>query len=233
MMRLLFISLVLMGMGVGRAEVPKLFTERAFTSASLAEAVNHYIAIGEDASLKEMQRFVADDASHSNWLFSRGYSVNERVSWVCRILYEPRGHSALRAPRFGVLKVPERTMPADKWPLYPLALSGSTYIVLAENYTPDGTPEDIKHYIEYCKRNGVFRTTPIAVPTREQALKDALALRQSKSWQSIKWVDEDGYSYPLGEQWTWGYIENQANAVADQELARKNPPPDAAVATLR
>jgi hypothetical protein len=105
--------------------------------------------------------------------------------------------------------------------------------VLNENYNPNGVPEELKHYMDYCKENGVFRTTPIPVPTREQAFKDAMALRQSRAWQDIQWVDKDGYSYPLGEQWTFGYIVNQAKAIPAGELAQKHPNPDATAVSLR
>ncbi len=237
MKRFLF-CLALMTLGLGRAEVPKLFTERAFTSVLLAEAVNHYVAIGEAASQKEWDKFLAEDAARANWRFSRGFSVDERISWVCRIVNQPRSYdivnmprgevlkipdknNLLRGPQFGGLKIPENTMPLEKWPLYPLALSGSTYLVLNENYTPNGVPESLEHYIDYCKSNGVFRITPVPVPSREQALKDAAALRQSQPWQDIKWVDKDGSSYPLGEQWTFGYIESQVKNIPAIKIVKK------------
>jgi hypothetical protein len=223
-MKRIFISLWLMTLGLGHAEVPKLLTERTFTSATLAEAVNHYVAIGEPAALKELQNCAAEDAEHNDWISNRGFNVGERIGWICRILYEPQGHSALRAPKFGVLNIPEKTMPADKWPLYPLAFSGSTYLVLNQHYTPDGTPEEATHYLDYCRRNGVFRKSPISVPTEEQAMVDAAALRQTAAWKAIKWQDNDGYSYPMGEQFTWAFLQKQAKFISNQtQLAEKKP----------
>lgn len=215
---------MVMTLAIGHAEVPKLLTERAFTSATLAEAVNHYVGIGEPAAMKELQNCASQDAAHAGWISNRGFSVSERIGWICRILYEPKGHSALRAPKFGVLNIPEKTMPADKWPLYPLALSGSTYLVLNQHYTPDGTPEEATHYLDYCRKNGVFRKSPIPVPTEEQAMADAAMLRQTTAWKAIKWQDTDGYSYPMGEQFTWSFMQNQAKLIPNQtELAVKKP----------
>jgi hypothetical protein len=70
------------------------------------------------------------------------------------------------------------------------------------------------------------------VPTREQALKDVEMLHQSKAWQAIRWQDKESFSYPLGEEWTWGYIENQVKPISDQELAKTHSIPATAV-TLR
>jgi hypothetical protein len=208
-----FILLFVMTLGIGRAEVPKLFREQAFTCATLADAVNHYVGIGEDASLKELQALALQevaDADQNRGFNIRGFSINERIGWVCRILFEPKSGSYIRAPKYGKLNIPEKFMPIAKWPLYPVVLSGSTYFVVSESYSDDNhVPEDPKHYITYCAENGNFRKTPVKVATAAQVLKDADALRQSAPWQAIQWVDDSGYSYPLGEEWTWGFIQRQ------------------------
>jgi len=221
----LFTLLVFMTLGLCHAEVPKLFTEQNFTSVTLVDAVNHFVAIGEDASVKELQGIISSDEANTNWIFSKGFSVDERVGWVCRILFEPKGHSPLRAPKYGRLSMPEKYMPISKWPLYPLALSGSTYFVLSENYTADNTPEESGHYLAYCEKNGVFRKTPILLPTKEQAMQDAIAFRQCKSWQAIKWEDDHGFSYPLGERWTWGFIQNQIESLPSEVIVKRQPQP--------
>jgi hypothetical protein len=238
-MKLFLICVALAIPGFCQAEIPKLLTQRAFNSASLAEAANHFIAIGEQATFNELEAFIAEDSTHTNYRFSRGYNVEERIAWIFRIIYEPQEpipmHIAktgawipgiiipLRAPNFGWLQIPDASMPAEKWPLYPLAFSGSTYIVLKERYTPKGVPETINHYMEYCKDNGVFRKTPVAVPTREQALKDMDQLRQSTSWQAIKWVNNGGIGFPHGEEWTWDYIQSQAHTIPEATVAKEQP----------
>ena len=148
----------------------------------------------------------------------------------------PRNVSPLRAPKFGVLNIPKDSMPADKWPLYPVALSGSTYLVLNQSYTADSGSEDATHYLDYCRKNGVFRKSPVAVPSQEQALQDAAALRQSEAWKAINWQNDGGYTYPMGEQLTWSFLNNQAKLIANQsvpnQVAAKKPQPKVAGSTV-
>jgi hypothetical protein len=216
----LFILLIVMMLGDGRAEIPKLFREKAFNCATLADAVNHFVGIGEDAAVKELEDLTEVEASEKgkNHNFdTRGFSINERVGWVCRILFEPKNGPYLRAPKFGKLGIPEKFMPIDKWPLYPVVLSGSTYFVLSEGYTDDNNKhEDPGHYVEYCRDNGNFRTAMIKITSRAQVLSDADALHQSDPWKAIQWVDDDGFSYPMGEQWTWAFIQRQTKPLPKQ-----------------
>jgi hypothetical protein len=232
-MKRLLVCLTLMTLGLCQAEVPKLFTKRAFNSSGLAEAANHFIAIGEAATIEELEKVSLEDASHAGWISNRGFCESERIGWVCRILYEPKGKSPLRAPAFGILSIPENTMPIEKWPLFPVALSGSTYVVLKQGYTSDSRPEELKHYMAYCKNNGVFRTAPIPVPTREQAEQDIANLRQSGQWQAIQWESNDGFSYPMGEQLTWGFIQSQTKTIANESIVKQNSKTDPAALSLR
>lgn len=233
-MKRLLICLTSMMLGLAHGEVPKLFSQKSFTSANIAEAVNRYVAIGEAASAKEMEQLAAQEDAMDESFLGKGFSVNERIGWVCRILYEPKGHSPLRAPKFGVLPLPEKTMPVEKWPLYPVAVSGSTYIVLRQGYTPHGTPEKVAHYLAYCKNNGVFRTTPVEVPDKEQAEKDIANLRQSAQWQAIRWQNNaDGFSFPMGEELTWAFIKGQTKNLSGEFAAKQNSKSDPAALSLR
>ncbi len=238
MKKFLFCVLLIISL-FSRAEVPKLLTERAFNSASLAEAANHFIAIGEPATFKELQAFLAEDSTSTNQR-SRGYYVDERIAWIFRMIYVPKepvpmrvpktgawipGNIVpLRAPDFGWLQLPETVMPAEKWPLYPLALSGSTFIVLNEKYTRKNEAESLKHYMEYCKANGAFRTTPVTVPTREQALADTEQFHQSPLWKNIKWMGNGGLGFPWGERRTWAFIQNQARTIPEVSITAKKQP---------
>jgi hypothetical protein len=211
----LFILFFVMTLGIARADVPKLFSEKEFNCATLADAVNHYVGLGEDAAVKELEQLSeveAAEADQNRGFNPRGFSINERIGWVCRILFTPKNGDYIRAPKFGKLNLPEKYIPIAKWPLYPVALSGTTYFVLGEGYSDDNnTPEEPKHYIEYCRANGNFRSIPLKLAANAQVLQDAAALRQSAPWQSIQWLDDSGYSYPMGEQWTWGFVQKQAN----------------------
>ncbi len=219
--------------GFCHADVPKLFTQKAFTSANLAEAVNRYVAIGEASAIKELQQLASQENPDDGSFLGKGFSITERAGWVCRILYQPQGKSSLRAPRFGDLALPEKSMPAEQWPVYPLAFSGSTYFALKQGYIPHGTPEKLEHYLAYCKNNGVFRKNSVPVPTREQAQRDAASLRQSAPWLAIQWQSDDGNSFPMGEQLSWSFIQNQAKFVADEAVATQNSKHDSAALSLR
>jgi hypothetical protein len=209
----LFILLFVMTLGTVRAEIPELFRERAFNCVTLEDAANHFVGLGEDAAVKELEQLSeveAAEAKNNRGFDTRGFSINERIGWVCRILFEPKNGPYIRAPEFGKLDIPERYMPIAKWPLYPVVLSGSTYFVMAESYSAgNNTQEKPKHYIEYCEEKGNFRKTPVKIATKAQILKDADALKQSAPWQAIRWQDDSGFSYPLGAQWTWAFIQKQ------------------------
>jgi hypothetical protein len=189
--------------------VPRLFQEKEFTAASFADAVNHFVALGEDAAVQELRGLATDILTD----FKRGFSFNERIGWMCRVLFKSKAES-LRPPGFGALDLPYHTMPDKSWPLYPVALSGSTYFVLSEGYSIHGVPEDPKAYIDYCRKTGVFRKKPVSVPTKAQALRDAAFLRRSAAWQSIKWKDSgENWKYTMDEGGAWEFIQKQAEGV--------------------
>ncbi|SRR5258706_8645757 len=232
-MKCLAVYLVLVAAGICQAEVPKLFTEKTFTSITLAEAANHYVTIGKEATIKELNELAKQDNTDSDSFLGNGISVSERIGWVCRIVFISDGINPIRPPKYGLLSLPEKFMPASQWPLYPIAQSGSTYIVLAENYTSKADPEKPARYISYCANNGVFRSAPVPVPSKEQALKDTVAFRDSDLWKSIKWEDADGTSFPMGEQLAWAFLQNQARLIREAPkatmLAKKQQPKSAPV----
>ncbi len=208
MTRSIIIALLLTLQGAGGA-VPRLFQQKEFTAASFAEAVNHFVALGEEAAIQKLRGLATDGMAD----FKRGFSVNERIGWICRVLFEAKTGS-LRPPGFGSLSLPDRTMPAKTWPLYPVALSCSTYFVLSEGYSLDGLDEDPRDYIDHCHRTGVFRKEPVGVPTRAQAVADASALRHSVAWKAIQWKDGgQNWSYALDEEWVWSFIQKQAEDI--------------------
>ena len=64
---------------------PVLFKQKQFDSIVLANAINYYVGLGEKQSLIELQALSVDDFD-----FSNGFDVNERIGWVCRVLYETK-----------------------------------------------------------------------------------------------------------------------------------------------
>ncbi len=200
-----------------QAEAPKLFREKSFTCAMLAQAVNHYVTLGEDAAAKELESLTSEDWTEEWFKKKRGFSFNERVGWICRIVFEPKGKEPLRAPLFGAHHLPWNSMPLTNWPLYPVAVSGSTYFVLSEGYMLAGVAEDPKDYLKYCRANGKFRKEAVPIPSRIQALKDLEKLRQSKAWKAIKWEEKgEGFSYFFDEDWVWGRIKYQAENIPEK-----------------
>jgi hypothetical protein len=205
-------------------ESPRFFRENAFTSASFAEAVNHFVRLGEKAAVEELKG-LADGINLTN-----GFSVKVRIGLVCRVLFQPPHGAPIRPPAYGFLMelgsiglppgLPSSswTRISQNWPLYPVARSGSTYFVLSESYSFEGTggPEDPMAYVSYCRTHGVFRKKIIPVPTRKEATKDAVALRLSAAWGAIKWTDSGvGYSFHINEDAAWNYIQNQAKTMPD------------------
>jgi hypothetical protein len=192
---------------------PELLKSKSFSPAMLAEAVNYYVALGEAGAYKEL---AAASRTLSDSFDSR--ETRDRVSWVLRILYEPVG-TPLRAPFYQRLAVPMSMytawpVPAD-WPLFPVALSGSTYFVLSN--TPElisvGEPESATHYLEYCRGSGKFRRKLVLVPTREDANKDAEALFGSVAWKAVRWDgDEESRAFQY-ETRMQSFIRMQIDAI--------------------
>jgi len=191
------------------AKTPLLFQQKHFDSIVLADAINYYIAVGEKRSITELQALARD-----NFDFSAEFDINERIGWVCRVLYKPNSGTPLRPPRFGWLSLPGNSMPESSWPLYPVARSGNTYIVLSEGYSLRGRAERVDKYIDYCKSQGTFIKQKLKIPSRQTAISDILNLRNSKRWTSIKWSDSGlGFSYTISEQSIWNKIVVQGESI--------------------
>ncbi|HWB03793.1 MAG TPA: hypothetical protein VG796_12275 [Verrucomicrobiales bacterium] len=205
------LAVLLMTVQFACGEVPRLFKEKDFRAAHFAEAVNYFVALGEDEAVRQLEELAPGRGSNGKLAFH----MNERVGWMCRVLFEPKGAEPLREPRFGALRLPYLSMPAKNWPLYPVALSGSTYFVLSEGYSLGGLAEDTGKYLQYCRKAGTFRKKPVPVPDKAQAAKDAAALKESEVWKGIKWKDSGpGTSYTMSEGWTWKFIQAQADGIS-------------------
>ena len=193
-----------------QAQIPKLFQQQSFNCDTLADAANHYVAIGEDATIRELSALPPDDY--------KGIDIDERVGWVCRILFQPKGKHFLREPMLGGLQLPYEFRRSPNWPLYPIAQSGSSYFVLSEGYMLAGFPEPREAYLNYCRTNGRYRTSTVPRPSKSQAESDATTLRQSKNWQVIRWTSRLGYSYGSTENATFAYIKAQADSIPADNL---------------
>jgi hypothetical protein len=204
-------------------DLPKLLVQSPFNSRDLALAANYFIAMGEEKTAKKITSLasgVGIDWARA-WAADNPkptyFSLNSRLSWMCRILYEPKGDKPLRQPLFGALSLPRHTMPLERWPHYPLALSGETYFVLGDGYRLGGLPEGMVEYLRYCQKEGTFRRKEVVVPSRVQALKDFHDLTQSDRWKAIKWRDSGlGWSYTFPEKaMLWG-LRAQADEIPEK-----------------
>ena len=190
--------------------LPKFMTEKDFTCAMFAEAINHYVDMGEAKAIAALKSYAdakprveAEDQTH------------RRMAFICRVLFEPKEKAPLRPPAFGGLTdLPNNSMPLEKWPLYPIVHAGDSYFVLAEGYSLDGKAERTIAYIEYCCVEGKFRKNRVPVPNRAQALRDYELLRKSEPWKALKWIDKgQGFEYHLSEELVLSHLEAQATAI--------------------
>jgi len=187
----------------------QLLSSADFTCADIARAVNYYVELGEEKTLREFHDLISRHDSIGR------PDMDERIGWLCRILYVPNGQP-LRPPGLGGLTPPQDQMPLDRWPIYPVVQSGDTYCVLAEGHLLLGLPERMPDYFRYCSSMGSFRTEPVAVPDRSTAIRDVSAIRSSDRWSTIKWTnDGKGGSYTISEPWIWSAVITQAESIRD------------------
>jgi hypothetical protein len=215
--------LLLLTLEQDNAAVPDFFREKQFTAASFAEAVNHFVGLGESNALSEL-RNLENDISLTNHT-----DVPIKIGLICKVLFASETNSPLRPPEFGWLpKLGSIGLPpvfptsrwetiSNDWPLYPVARINLAYFVLSDSYAFEGFggPESPESYIAFCEKHGVFRKTPVEVPTREEAQIEAQNLRQSRAWKSIKWKGSgEGYNfYSGGDNQAWSYIQQQADLI--------------------
>lgn len=191
-------------------EVPQIFKVREFNSATLADAANHYIALGEARAIKELKALDEDFVESMD----RGFHRNERIGWVCRIIFAGKGTKPLRPPMYGGQSLARFITPLERWPLYPVAESDGVFFVLSEGYVLAGVAERASDYIDYCSANGDFRRTKVKKPTRNEAISAFYALKKSNRWAMIKWKDEaPGAKYTLSEELVLRDIEAQATSI--------------------
>lgn len=187
-------------------DLPKFLTEKEFSCAMFAEAINHFVDMGEEKAIAAIKELAAKPGATPQDL------AIQRLAFTCRSLFEPKGKVPLRAPPYGgLLQLPERTMPLEKWPLYPVVRSGSSYFVLSERYSLGGKLGPTISYFNYCFADGKFRKDRVPVPSKEQALRDIDLLRESEPWKALKWKDKgQGFDYEKSESTVLNYLKAQA-----------------------
>ncbi len=198
-------------------DLPRRFLQADYNSRDLSQAANYFISMGEEKAFEKLSSLASFNGAERRWALAAAspkvtsFSLNSRLSWMCRILYEPRGAEPLRPPRFGALSLP--AMPLEKWPLYPLVLSGDTYFVLGDGYNLAGLAESLTAYMDYCRTVGVFRKKTLPLPDRKQALRDCALLTTSENWKALKWTDA---SYSIPEEDVTNRIKSQAERIPEK-----------------
>lgn len=190
-------------------KVPQLFKVKEFTCVTLAEAANHYIALGEVQAIQELKAL-----EENRRLSRRSFNRDERIGWVCRIIYAGKGDKSLRPPYYGGLDLPVLTMPMERWPLYPIAETDGVYFVLSEGCLLGGLAERASEYVDYCSSTGEFRKTSVAVPTHDEAVEAFHSFKSARRWTMIKWIDKRPWvTYTMDEDWVLSRIEKQATLI--------------------
>src|SRR5262245_17297852 len=93
----------------------KLLSEREFGPDVLARSANELIALGEDKAVK----LLIESSGEMEPEPTTGIDKNERVGWLCRLVFEPKNDEPLRPPRFGRLSLPYESMRISDWPQFP------------------------------------------------------------------------------------------------------------------
>lgn len=196
---------------VCRGEALRLLEQHQFTCRDLSEAVNYFVQLGEMKAIFELQRLGEDDETDPH-----RFERIERLSWICRILYERKDGKAIPMPWFGALFLPP--MSSKDWPLCPVVKSGSSYFVLSEGYLLAGYPEPLDEYIERCRSAGKFRTATVPVPKFEESTKDLDELLRSDKWAAIRWDYRDDRRFPpRGEASSIEFLKQQLGEREDSE----------------
>jgi hypothetical protein len=195
---------------------PEFMSAPDFSCHSIATAVNYYVDLGERETLIELKALLEDRDPEKVTLGE--LHIQTRVGWICRILFMPKSDEPLRSPRWGSELLPWMSMPLSRWPMYPVAQSGVSFFVLAQARSLEGRPENMIEYLDYCSQFGRFRDKHVTVPNRSTAIADAVALRESNEWKTIKWIDRMGNSsYSFSEPHIHEFILSQAEVMRNDQ----------------
>jgi len=195
---------------------PVLLSELRFNSNSLSKAVNHYISIGEMQTITELKKATKQPLKLGSLALTK-QERDERIGWLCRILFQAEEGKLLRPPKYGELSLPTLTMPAKLWPLYPIAETEGVYLILSDGFAP-GKYELASDYIDYCRTEGKFRTVKIKEPTNIEADKALNSLISSERWKAIKWVDKTkNRSYKMNINSCLNYLRMQTKNISSNK----------------
>ena len=157
-------------------KTPVLFTQKEFDAGTLIDAANYFISRGETTAVSDLSRIASTSLGRDD------LDTNERIGWICRILWR-NDTTHIRPPRFGGLSI--NVLSDGDWPFYPLIRQGDAYFVLSEGYHQCWVPETPVEYIAFCQNNGSFLKSRIGRPTKKEALAELDAFRNSARWKTV------------------------------------------------
>ncbi len=171
------------------SELPRLLTHKEFSCTDLIDATNYYIGLGEKAALAECLE-ISRRAENVD-LVTTYFDRVERLTWLCRMLYQANQGAFLRPPMLGALSLPIADMPKEQWPYYPLCRSGDVFFVMAEGYALSGVAERLHDYIRYCQLHAKFRTKKLRPVSRALAQESLNQLYARKSVLNKNWLSAE------------------------------------------
>jgi hypothetical protein len=173
---------------------PELGTLRSddTSPAQLARDARTLLALDRDEAIALLERHaVSDSASADTASAARAASPdfdrNERIGWLCRVVFVDAATLPVRAPRRGAVALPYLSMPEDKWPHFPLAIHDGCIFVLAEGLQLAGLPEPMSDYFAYLKREAQLSRALYAEPDVDAADRALQRLCESQRWREIRW----------------------------------------------
>ena len=188
------------------------------TCFDIALTANKFIALGEEGAVKELERLCETTKENRDPFYE--WELSKQVSTICRVIFKPKEGAPMRGPYLGLaMNIPHQNMKPEDWPLFPLAESDGVYFLLADGYSLNGVAETARQYLDYCRSAGVFRTTPVIIPTEETARRALDNLIASAAWKKLKWRDSQWFAGGGG----WSYDIKESNAIAYLEKQTKKP----------
>lgn len=194
-----------------------------FRPDEAVRSANVLIAVGREPACAGLRKVAS-----MKWGFPKGYEVNQKVCYLCRLLFVPRTEGeVLRAPGLGAPELlPLNSMREADWPFMPFAIVQNVPLSMTIGYSLEGgLPEKSDSYLAYCMTNGTFRTQPFPIPTPTTSSNALQQVLGSPAWKSLKWQDSGlGWSYALDQGYArealWKQVENMENKTARPAAAR-------------
>jgi hypothetical protein len=150
-------------------------------TVALIRAVNALRLLGKEQALATLEKYIelVDETdiigNESNIVF-----------WIIRVLFEPSRLDQQIPPPAIAVGAPDATLAEGaRWPLNPLTIVGDIPFMVGSRMMMGGLPEHPKSHIQWARRHGILRDTPLE-PSMDP-------------WDAMKVVARDKRLTPLNE----------------------------------